>query len=449
MCLPRPHPTSPSPLPSPSSPLPVLFQPLPPSLPPTTTTTIRSTVPEDSEEVLLSPEVTYGPPGLDLSCPVVLTVSHCADLSATAAAGANNTAGAAAAAADWAVRLKRRTADNKWEESTSCYCLLEARRCHLLLGGPGRYALLGRPLGPRAAKRLRLAVFGGPDAGNPLGYNLREVMSVDEESTSCYCLLEARRCHLLLAGPGRYALLGRPLGPRAAKRLRLAVFGGPDAGNPLGYNLRVYCVDDTAHALQCGGGGGGGGGGDGRRRRGVVEEEEEAEGEERGVVLAGLSTLPLWNPAAAPCLQAVAVLECVRGGRLLEEPKTLQFSGSGLSLQVSIQDVPQLLWSIKPFTTCQCNAPRPYLARQHLAWRKNLSYFACQRSPSAVILSLWEVQHQAAGDVDSLACALEEIDRAQSPGRPFTASSAGRGGGGGGVGGGGGGVGHHLDSEFT
>lgn len=42
-----------------------------------------------------------------------------------------------------------------------------------------------------------------------------------------------------------------------------------------------------------------------------------------------------------------------RGGRLLEEPKMMLFRGNTFSLQVSIQDVPQFLWSIKPFTTCQ------------------------------------------------------------------------------------------------
>ena len=82
---------------------------------------------------------------------------------------------------------------------------------------------------------------------------------MDEESTSCYGLLEAERCHLLVGRPGRYALVGRPLSQAAAKRLRLAVFGSPDLSNPLGYNLRVYCVDDTPHALQVRGGGGGGG----------------------------------------------------------------------------------------------------------------------------------------------------------------------------------------------
>uniref|UniRef100_A0A8C4ZM72 Netrin receptor UNC5 n=1 Tax=Gadus morhua TaxID=8049 RepID=A0A8C4ZM72_GADMO len=310
-----------------------------------------STGPEDEDEVLLSPEVTYGPPGLDLSCPVALSVAHCADLSGPADA-------------TWAVRLKRRTPENKWEE----------------------------------------------------------VMSMDEESTSCYGLLEAERCHLLLGRPGRYALVGRPLSQAAAKRLRLAVFGSPDLSNPLGYNLRVYCVDDTPHALQP------------------------------------------WR-----CWM------CVRGGSLLEEAQDAAVQWGRFSLQVSIQDLPQLLWSIKPLPPefsfaqvwgrdhhpLQCAfslerlgpPPTPpqlsckisvrqvkgreqilqvytparicatfdsanskgkdwQLLAQKLHVDRNLSYFACQRSPSAVILSMWETQHQTSGDVDSLACALEEIDRA-------------------------------------
>lgn len=46
---------------------------------------------------------------------------------------------------------------------------------------------------------------------------------------------------------------------------------------------------------------------------------------------------------------------------------------------------------------------------------RNLCYFACQESPSSVILSLWEAQHQDSGDLDSLASALEEIGKVQSP----------------------------------
>uniref|UniRef100_A0A4W5LHB6 Netrin receptor UNC5 n=1 Tax=Hucho hucho TaxID=62062 RepID=A0A4W5LHB6_9TELE len=340
---------------------------------------------KESQEVLLSPEVTYGPPGLDLSCPVAMTIAHCAEV----------------ATDNWNIRLKRQTQDNKWEE----------------------------------------------------------VMSVEEESTSCYCLLEAQCCHLLLESPGRYALVGEPLSQEAVKRLRLAVFGSADNTNPLGYSLRVYCVDNTPYAFQ-----------------------------------------------------EVASVERVRGGRLLEEPKTLLFRGNSFSLQLSIQDIPQFLWSIKPFTTCQefsfsqvwasnqrplqcafsleryspassqlsckisvrqvkgqeqilqvytsvvesekevvpfftqsnCTTTSltgsrafkiPLSIRQRICatfdtanakgkdWQllaqklhidRNLCYFARQESPSAVILSLWEAQHQDTGDLDSLASALEEIGKVHS-----------------------------------
>uniref|UniRef100_A0A3B4U7R5 Netrin receptor UNC5 n=1 Tax=Seriola dumerili TaxID=41447 RepID=A0A3B4U7R5_SERDU len=345
-----------------------------------------STLSEDGPEIFLSPAVTYGPPGLDLSCPIALTIAHCGEVDA----------------GNWTIRLKRQMQDNKWEE----------------------------------------------------------VMSVDEESASCYCLLEAQRCHVLLEHPGRYALVGEPLNQEVAKRLRLAVFGSPDTSNSLGFTLRVYCVDDTPHAFQ-----------------------------------------------------EVAVGERSRGGRLLEEPKVMLFRGNTFSLQVSIQDVPQLLWSIKPFTTCQefsfsqvwasnqrplqcafsleryshsssqlsckisvrqvkgeeqilqvytsvvenekgvvpfftqsdCTITSqtgsrafkiPLSIRQRISatfdtanakgkdWQllaqklhidRNLCYFACQESPSSVILSLWEAQHQDSGDLDSLASALEEIGKVQSP----------------------------------
>uniref|UniRef100_A0A3P9KSI4 Netrin receptor UNC5 n=1 Tax=Oryzias latipes TaxID=8090 RepID=A0A3P9KSI4_ORYLA len=340
----------------------------------------------DGSEVFLSPAVTYGPTGLDLSCSVAMTIAHCAEVSADS----------------WTIRLKRQILDNKWEE----------------------------------------------------------VMCTDEESTSCYCLLETQRCHVLLGQPGRYALVGEPLNQEAAKRLRLAVFGGPDTGNSLGFTLRVYCVDDTPHAFQ-----------------------------------------------------EVAVGERSRGGRLLEEPKIMLFKGNNFSLQVSIQDIPQLVWSIKPFTTCQefsfsqvwasnqhplqcafsleryshsssqlsckisirqvtgeehilqiytsvvenekavvpfftqsdctitsqtgsrafkippsirrriiatfdaanANGKDWQLLAQKLHIDRNLCYFACQESPSSVILSLWEAQHQDSGDLDSLASALEEIGKVQSP----------------------------------
>ncbi|XP_017162390.1 netrin receptor UNC5D [Poecilia reticulata] len=339
-------------------------------------------------EILLGPEVTYGPSGLDLFCPVAMTVAHCAEVDAE----------------NWNIQLKRKTQDGKWEE----------------------------------------------------------VMSVEEESTSCYCLMDSSSCHLLLDQPGSYALVGEPLTQAAVKRLKLAVFGSVEAG-ALNYSLRVYCVDDTPHAFQ-------------------------------GVVAA----------------------ETSRGGQLLEEPKTLPFRANTFSLQVSIQDVPQFLWSIKPFTTCQefsfpqvwCSNQQPLhcafqleryspaaaqlsckisvrqvkgheqilqvytavaegekepvpffmqtdctvtsqtgpkafkiplsirqricatfdtanakgkdwqLLAQKLHLDRNLGYFAKQRSPSAVILSLWEARHQDSADLDSLASALEEIGKIHSKSSP-------------------------------
>uniref|UniRef100_A0A667Y1L6 Netrin receptor UNC5 n=1 Tax=Myripristis murdjan TaxID=586833 RepID=A0A667Y1L6_9TELE len=313
---------------------------------------------EEGCEILLGPEVTYGPPGLDLFSPVAMTIAHCAEIDAE----------------NWNIQLKRKTQDSKWEE----------------------------------------------------------VMSVEEESSSCYCLMDSTSCHLLLDQPGSYALVGEPLTQAAIKRLKLAVFGSMEVSS-MDYSLRVYCVDDTPHAFQKS-----------------------------------------------------------RGGQLLEEPKMLPFRANTFSLQVSIQDVPQFLWSIKPFTTCQefsfpqvwCSNQQPLhcafsleryspattqlsckisvrqvkgheqilqvytavaevrldctitsqtgpkafkiplsirqricatfdtanakgkdwqLLAQKLHLDRNLCYFAKQRSPSAVILSLWEARHQDTGDLDSLA----------------------------------------------
>lgn len=78
---------------------------------------------------------------------------------------------------------------------------------------------------------------------------LQEVMSAEDESTSCYCLMDSTSCHLLLDQPGSYALVGDPLTEAAVKRLKLAVFGSMGVDS-MEYSLRVYCVDDTPHAFQ-------------------------------------------------------------------------------------------------------------------------------------------------------------------------------------------------------
>ncbi|XP_039420083.1 netrin receptor UNC5D, partial [Corvus cornix cornix] len=344
----------------------------------------ESSLEPEGPEVLLGPEVSCGPPELSVSTPFALTIPHCAH----------------ADPQHWNIHLKRRTQQGKWEE----------------------------------------------------------VMSVEEETTSCYCLLDPYACHILLNSFGTYALIGEPISDCAVRQLKVAVFGCLSC-NSLDYNLRVYCMDNTPCAFQE-----------------VVSDER------------------------------------LQGGQLLEEPKLLHFKGNTCSLQISVLDVPPFLWRIKPFTACQevpfsrvwRGSPRPLLGafslerfspattqlcckvcvrqlqgheqllhiqtsvleterenitffahedsnfpaqlgpkafkiphsiRQRICatfdapsakgkdWQmlaqknsinRNLSFFATQSSPSAVILDLWEARHQHDGDLDSLACALEEIGRTHS-----------------------------------
>nr|XP_028563508.1 netrin receptor UNC5D isoform X5 [Podarcis muralis] len=337
----------------------------------------------EGSEVLLGPQVTCGPPDVTVSTPFALTIPHCAEANSE----------------HWNVHLKKKKFQGKWEE----------------------------------------------------------VMSVEEETTSCYCLLDPYACHILLDSFGTYALTGEPLSDCSVKELKVAVFGCLSC-NSLDYSLRVYCIDNTPCAFQE-----------------VISDERH------------------------------------QGGQLLEEPKLLHFKGNTFSLQISVLDIPPFLWRIKPFTACQevpfsrvwrnnqqplhcafslerytpattqlsckicvrqvkgheqilqiqtsileneketitffahddSNFPAqmgpqafkiPYSIRQRICatfdtpsakgkdWQmlaqknsinRNLSYFATQRSPSAVILDLWEARHQHDGDLDSLACALEEIGRTQ------------------------------------
>ncbi|XP_027522920.1 netrin receptor UNC5D isoform X1 [Corapipo altera] len=344
----------------------------------------ESSLQPEGSAVLLGPEVTCGPSEVSVSTPFALTIPHCAH----------------ADPEHWNIHLKRRTQQGKWEE----------------------------------------------------------VMSVEEETTSCYCLLDPYACHILLNSFGTYALIGEPISDCAVRQLKVAVFGCLSC-NSLDYNLRVYCMDNTPCAFQE-----------------VVSDER------------------------------------LQGGQLLEEPKLLHFKGNTCSLQISVLDIPPFLWRIKPFTACQevpfsrvwrgsarpllcafsleryspgttqlsckvcvrqlkgheqvlhvqtsileseretitffahedSNFPAqvgpkafkiPFSIRQRICatfdtpsakgkdWQmlaqknsinRNLSYFATQSSPSAVILDLWEARHQQDGDLDSLACALEEIGRTHS-----------------------------------
>ncbi|KAK5600221.1 Netrin receptor unc5d [Crenichthys baileyi] len=76
------------------------------------------------------------------------------------------------------------------------------------------------------------------------------------------------------------------------------------------------------------------------------------------------------------------------------------------------------------FDTANAKGKDWQLLAQKLHLDRNLGYFAKQRSPSAVILSLWEACHQDTADLDSLASALEEIGKIHSKSSPKDADEA-------------------------
>ena len=82
---------------------------------------------------------------------------------------------------------------------------------------------------------------------------LQEVLTVGEESlsTPCFLQLEETSCHVLMEQLGTYGLVGQSAPPHpACKRLQLALFAPRAPCLSLDYSLRVYCLQDTPHALK-------------------------------------------------------------------------------------------------------------------------------------------------------------------------------------------------------
>ncbi|VTJ77400.1 Hypothetical predicted protein, partial [Marmota monax] len=292
----------------------------------------------DGSEVLLSPEVTCGPPDIIVTTPFALTIPHCADVSSE----------------HWNIHLKKRTQQGKWEE----------------------------------------------------------VMSVEDESTSCYCLLDPFACHVLLDSFGTYALTGEPITDCAVKQLKGLPPPFQAANSYSGSDIPCSVIVTTS--------------------------------------LPFLSSPPIWEvPFSRVWCSNRQPLHCAFS---LERytPTTTQLSckicirqlkGHEQILQVQTSILESERETITFFAQEDSSFPAqtgpkafkiPYSIRQRICatfdtpnakgkdWQmlaqknsinRNLSYFATQSSPSAVILNLWEARHQHDGDLDSLACALEEIGR--------------------------------------
>ncbi|KAG8440856.1 hypothetical protein GDO86_006552, partial [Hymenochirus boettgeri] len=332
----------------------------------------------EGAEVLLGPEVTCGPPDITLSTPVALTIPHCAEVNCE----------------HWNIHLKRRSQQGKWE----------ARK------------------------------------------HFTEIMSTDDETTSYYCLLDPFACHILLDSFGTYALVGEPLTDCAVKELKVAVFGCMSC-NSLDYNLRVYCMDNTPCAFQEVLS-------DERQQGGQLLEEPKLlhfKGNTFSIQISVLDIPPfLWRIKPFTACQEVPFsrvwcsnqqpLHCAFS---LERytPATTQLSckicvrqvkGHELILQIQTSILEdnnypahtgpkafKIPHSIRQRICATFDTPNSkgkdwQLLAQKLSINRNLSYFATKSSPSAVILDLWEARHPYDGNLDSLACALEEIGRTQS-----------------------------------
>uniref|UniRef100_A0A672R8M3 Netrin receptor UNC5 n=1 Tax=Sinocyclocheilus grahami TaxID=75366 RepID=A0A672R8M3_SINGR len=267
-----------------------------------------------------------------------------------------------------------------------------------------------------------------------------EVLTVGEESlsTPCYLQVEEQSCHILMEQLGTYGLVGQSAPPRpACKRLQLALFAPRAPCLSLDYSLRVYCIQDTPHAL-----------------KEVLEVERSLGGvlledpkpllfkdsyhnlrlsihdiphsHWRSKLLAKYQEIPfyhIWSGSQRP-LHCTFSLE--RGSLVVSQltckicVRQVEGEGQIFQLNTDIQEVQKIYiiyYPAPPLTTASrrfvssivSSGPSGCPQRTRLY----LNYFATKPSPTGVLLDLWEACHQGDADLVSLATALEEMGKSE------------------------------------